>query len=406
MSNWKAIAPSKESQRTLNKIRVIVDQLDLKNINDKKPIINLSLGDPACYGNMDPAKHVVDAMTKVVLKNKSNGYAHSWGVPSARKAVAGKYSVENAQLTENDVIITSSCSGALEMSIAVLGNEGDNMLLPSPGFGIYETICGNKGIEPRFYNLLAEKEWEIDLKQMESLIDNKTKALVICNPSNPCGSVWSREHLIEIAKIAEKHHIPVISDEVYARMTFGREFVSFASVTTKVPVLTCGGLAKQYLVPGWRVGWILIFDRDGIFKDVRDGLGRLTTLILGANTLVQNAMEEILSEPQDYIKGLNTVLEKHAMFAYERCSKIKGLSMVKPYGAMYGMIKIHIEMFKEEIKDDLEFSKLILKEESIQLLPGMCFNIRNFVRIVLVAPEEKLAEAFDRLESFCDRYRK
>lgn len=246
------------------------------------------------------------------------------------------------------------------------------------------------------------------MKQLESLIDDKTKGILINNPSNPCGSVYSREHLTNITKIAEKYCIPIISDEVYANMTyFGKEFVPIASVTDTVPILTCGGLAKQYLVPGWRIGWILIFDKNDYFLEIRDGIQRLTTLILGANTLIQGAMENIFKkEPNDYMDQVNKQLESHAKFAYERISKIKGLKANKPKGAMYSMVQIEVDLFKDEIQDDLSFSKALLKEESVLILPGKCFNYPNFFRVVLVAPEDKLKDAFDRIESFCKRYLK
>jgi len=233
----------------------------------------------------------------------------------------------------------------------------------------------------------------------------KQKGIVVNNPSNPCGSVYSKEHLLEITKIAEKHCIPIIADEVYANMTFfGKEYIPIASVNNNVPVLSCGGMAKQFLVPGWRVGWIIVYDSNGYFKEIRDGILRLTTLILGASTLVQGAIEEIFKkEPLDYMSNLNKQLENHANYAFERISKMKGLKMIKPYGAMYAMIEIEVDKFNDEIHDDLSFSKLLLKEESVLVLPGICFNYPGFFRIVLVAPEEKLKIAFDRFENFCQK---
>lgn len=127
---WKTISSSKESKRTLNKIREIVDQLDLKTINQEKSLINLSLGDPSHYGNLDPHEFVTNSVKEALEKGKFNGYGHSCGLMSARNAVAKKYSTKNQTLQGKDVIITSSCSSALEISFAVLGNEGDNFLLP------------------------------------------------------------------------------------------------------------------------------------------------------------------------------------------------------------------------------------------------------------------------------------
>ena len=131
---------------------------------------------------------------------------------------------------------------------------------------------------------------------MAAQIDDRTKAILINNPSNPCGCVYSKEHLQSILAVAEKHQVPIIADEIYGNITFeGHQFHPVASLTSEVPVLSVGGIAKEFLVPGWRVGWILIHDRNDVFTEVRKGLMKLTQLIIGANTLVQSAMPAILT---------------------------------------------------------------------------------------------------------------
>lgn len=312
----------------------------------------------------------------------------------------------NINTSIQDIILTSGCSSALDLCIGALANEGDNILLPTPGFSLYKTLCDHKGIECRFYRLDAEKNWEADLEDMRSLIDENTKAILVNNPSNPCGSVFSRHHITEILKVAEEFCLPIIADEIYAHMTFEKDlFVSTAELTNTVPILAVGGIAKQYVVPGWRLGWIMIYDKQGHFQEVRQGLARLATLILGPNTIVQGATAQILNEtPDSFYQELNDTLRQHAEYTVERISKIPGLKVIKPQGAMYCMVGIDIDRFSsEEITDDLTFSKLLLKEESVFVLPGQCFRMKNFFRIVLCPPLPKLQEAYDRLESFCAR---
>lgn len=167
-------------------------------------------------------------------------------------------------------MICSGCSGALDLCVTVLADEGQNILMPRPGFSLYQTLAMSKGIECRYYDLLPEKNWEIDLAHLESLVDGRTAAIVVNNPSNPCGSVYSREHLLDILRVAEKTRVPIIADEIYADMAFRpHRFYPLASLTETVPVLAVGGLAKRYLVPGWRVGWVLVHDRRGLFTEVR-----------------------------------------------------------------------------------------------------------------------------------------
>ena len=137
---------------------------------------------------------------------------------------------------------------------------GSSILLPSPGFPLYETICHRHGIVCRFYSLLPEQGWEADLSSIQRLTDGTTAAVLINNPSNPCGAVYSSEHLQEIVQCADELKLPIIADEVYAGMTFDKRFVPVAEVATGVPVFSVGALSKRWLVPGWRLGWVCVHD--------------------------------------------------------------------------------------------------------------------------------------------------
>lgn len=210
----------------------------------------------------------------------------------------------------SDVVLCSGCSSSLDMCIAVLAGPGQNILIPRPGFSIYRTLALGHGVEVRSYNLLPERNWEADLGQIESLIDENTAALVLTNPSNPCGSVFTREHLQSLVELAERHFVPIIADEIYEHFVFpGIEYVATSSLSKTVPVLSCGGLTKRFLVPGWRLGWIVVHDRNGVLKDVHQGLESLSTRILGGNMLVQGALPAILKNtPQSFFDNLINVL--------------------------------------------------------------------------------------------------
>lgn len=188
----------------------------------------------------------------------------------ARQAVCNYIEAHQGKVTPNDIILCSGCSSSLDMCIAVLAEAGKNILIPRPGFSIYRTLAVGHGIEVRSYNLLPDKQWQIDLEQMEQLIDENTAALVLTNPSNPCGSVFTRKHLQQIIGIAEQYCIPIIADEIYEHFVFPNvEYHSISSLSKNVPVLSCGGLTKRFLVPGWRLGWIVIHDRNNIFDGIR-----------------------------------------------------------------------------------------------------------------------------------------
>jgi len=403
---WKVKA-SVVSQRISNPIRAIVDNMKVKP-NPELPMVSLSIGDPTIFGNFKYPESLKESMIKHMEEAKSNGYPPSFGYDAAREAIANNYTLPEAPLTKDDVIICSGCSGAIDIAIGAIGNEGQNLLIPRPGFSLYRTLCDAKGIHTKYYDLIPEKSWEINLEQLESLIDENTFAILINNPSNPCGSNYSNQHLQNILKVAEKHRIPIISDEIYADMVFnGETFTPLASLSTNVPILTTGGLAKRWMIPGWRLGWILVHDRHEIFgKEVRDGLVKMTQLILGANSLVQSCLADLFQNtPDEYYQQNLKQLEENARYTCEQISKIEGLFVVVPKGAMYVMVGIHIDKFKD-IKDDADFCEKLVAEKSVFCLPGQCFQIPNFFRIVFTPPMDRLQAAYDRLADFCEKHRK
>lgn len=403
-SGW-SVEASLVSKRTVNPIRRIVDTMKIVP-HPEKQMIALSIGDPTIFGNLECPESAIDSVIKNVKGGKANGYPHAAGYEDARDAVARLYTHSDAPLTKDDVILASGCSGALDLVISAIADEGDNILVPLPGFSLYQTLAESKGMHVKSYNLMPDRQWECDLKHMESLIDSKTKAILINNPSNPCGSVFSHQHLLDILEVAERNFLPIISDEIYADMVFApNEFIPLAPLSKNVPILTVGGLAKRWLVPGWRIGWVLIQDKNGVFeKEVRAALFNLTQLILGSNSLIQKCLPAILHETdQAFYDSTLSVLEENAKFSYERLANVPGLKPVMPQGAMYMMVGIDIEKFPG-MNDDMDFTQRLISEQSVFCLPGKCFKYPNYFRIVFTAPKDKLAVAYDRIAEFCAQH--
>ena len=317
--HWNKIKITKFSTLTVNPLRKLTFESKVQP-NPDKEVIKLQLGDPTIFGNFPPPKEFLEAFKKSVdldtfLYNGGNGRL------DAREAVV-KYSKSRGAITAEDIVLTSGCAHAIEMCILTLVEPGENLLVPRPCYS-YQTLTDGMGIESRAYNLDPLKDWEIDLENMESLIDGKTRAIIINTPGNPCGNVFSKEHVLNILDVAERHKLPIISDEIYEFMTFpGVEFHPFASLSKNVPILTCSGMAKRFLTPGIRMGWIIINDQHGTLEDVRIGLHNLTGRILGPNSTVQHAIPEILQNvPQKFydetmIKiavSLNELFEFHIL---------------------------------------------------------------------------------------------
>mmetsp|Transcript_39685 Transcript_39685/g.73116 ORF Transcript_39685/g.73116 Transcript_39685/m.73116 type:complete len:444 (+) Transcript_39685:33-1364(+) len=409
--------------RTKNPIRRIVDKIASAPRKTDKELIPLSLGDPTVYGNLLPPEGLTEAVVRQVRARRCNGYAHSAGVAHVRSSVAKFMSDPGgvATYTADDVVFGSGGSGALEMAITATVDEGDNLLVPAPGFPLYQVIAESNGSFVKPYPLLPDRGWEVDCAALDALVDSKTKAIVVNNPSNPCGSVFSDDNLKAIVAVAEKHQLPIIADEIYGTMTFsGTPFTPIAAVAPNVPVLTVSGMAKMLLVPGWRVGWLCIHDGGRDLAELRSGIMNLSQLILGANTLAQAALEEYLSSggpPTDgggggsgEIASFNReyvrTLESSAHFSVASLSKAHGLKVIEPKGAMYMMVQVLPELFDEAVGDDKDFAQKLLEEESVFVLPGSCFGAPNFFRVVFTAPQEKLGEAYARIAEFCEAHKK
>lgn len=399
------LSETKRATKTINVIRDIVDKLDIPKAPKDKHMIPLSLGDPSFFGNLNPHASVIEAICASARSGKFNGYAPAHGHVSARTAIAQKYSREDHKLDCNDVVIASGCSDSLKIIIHSTVGEGDAILLPEPGFSLYNTLATNNFATCIGYPLLAEKQWECDLDNMDALVTPATKAILINNPSNPCGANYSRAHLEAIAAFALKHKLLIISDEVYGNMTFGSEFISMADIATDQPVVVAGGIAKQYCAPGWRLGWLIFFDKTGKLDEIHQASLRMSQLIVGCNTIIQGALPDIiLNTPPEYYTNLNAKLERHATTFCTAVEEVKGLTPITPQGAMYVLVKIDMAQFPE-YATDFEWCQALLSEEFVFVLPGSCFSANGFFRAVFCAPEEELALAGRRMAAFCDRHR-
>jgi len=399
-TEWK-INSSEMARNTLNPIRKIVDEMKITP-NPKKEMIALSIGDPTVFGNLPLDEKIIQSVVDSARSQKHNGYCPSIGEEKARAAVAKYESCENSTITSKDILLASGCSGALDLCISVLANPGQNILIPRPGFSLYKTLAHSFGINVRYYNLLPEKSWLCDLDQMESLIDDDTAAILINNPSNPCGSVFPLEHIRAIVDVASRNKVPIIADEIYAHFVFPKfKYYSMASQSDDVPILSCGGLTKRFLVPGWRMGWVAIHDKTEKLSEVRKGLLSLSQRILGPNTIIQGAIESILTEtPQIFFDSTLEQVEYNALVCFNSLSTIPGLKPVMPQGAMYMMVGIDMQKFPS-FKSDLHFTEDLVAEQSVFCLPAKCFEYPDYFRVVLTVPKEKMEEACIRIREFC-----
>ncbi|KAF6001977.1 hypothetical protein F1559_002557 [Cyanidiococcus yangmingshanensis] len=429
----KLYKASAAALRTRNPIRELIEGLDLRS-NPHKTVIPLSIGDPTVFGNFRTADLINEAVIEAVRSGRANGYPPAVGTEAAREAVAqaanevlaeaarrassasfrgsrrnsssdgylngaregsrGSLVDAAAHYEKRDVILTSGASHALDLCFSALLDPGDNVLLPSLSFPLYETICAYLGAQVRRYPAVRPT----------SFVDERTICIVLNNPMNPCGSVYEREHLREIVAFAERHHLVILADEIYGGMVFDRLAGDRGGWPGPLDAPPSTGLAKRFLVPGWRMGWILIHDPtpDEQFAAVRRALEGLSMKILGPNSLVQAALPSILTKVnRQWHESVRATLARQARFAYEQLSHIPALLVPsRPRGAMYVLVEI-----QHDGMTGLEFVQRLMAEESVLVLPGECFGAPpGYFRVTFCAPMDKLSEAFSRIANFCHRH--
>lgn len=391
----KRIIPAAKTEKVTYAIRdVVVEANKLKAKGHK--ILHLNIGDPNKYDFVTPP-HIIEAAHKAMLANL-NGYADSAGEDEAREAVAKEAERTGINIAKENVLITAGVSEGIELAMNSLLNPGENVLTPVPGYPVYTAIVHKIGATLNHYLTSEENGWQPDLDDMRKRINEKTKGIIIINPNNPTGSLYSRQTLEEIIDLANEHDLVIFSDEIYNKILFdGEKHYSTASLANDMPVLTFGGLSKNYLVPGWRVGWIVFSGPEDSIKDYRETVFKLARARLSAPGPSQYAIKPALEGPQDHIEDMNKRLQERRDLFCKRINEIEGFSCVKPKGAFYAFPKIELK-----IEDDKKFILDLLHKKHILAVFGTGFGYPkpDHFRIVFLPPLEILEESLNKLEEY------
>ncbi|GJX31296.1 tyrosine aminotransferase-like protein [Tanacetum coccineum] len=381
------------------------------NKSDTRPVIPLGHGDPSAFPCFRTTQVAEDAIVDSLRSAKFNGYCTTVGIPSARSAVAEYLSQDLPnKLSPDDVFLTIGCSQAIQTILTVLASPKANILLPKPGFPYYEAYAQSCNLEVRHFDLLPEKDWEVDLDGVEALADENTVAMVIINPGNPCGNVFTHQHLQKVAETAKKLGILVISDEVYDHLAFGKNpFVPMGVFGSVTPIVTLGSISKRWIVPGWRLGWLVVNDSNGILKEhgIIDCIAGYLNISPDPPTFIQGAIPDILGKTKDdFFVKIVSIIKEAANTCYEGIKDVPGvICPSKPEGSMFVMVKLDISVF-EDIKDDVDFCVKIANEESVIILPGIGVGLKNWLRVTFAIEPSALEEGIKRLKAFCEKHSK
>jgi len=368
-------------------------------------VLYLNIGDPLKY-DFDTPGHIKKALCEAATEGY-NYYTFSEGDPELREAIALKEQKwHGVDVKAENIIVTHGVSEAIDFVCSVLLNRGEKALIPTPTYPLYQTYILMFDGKPVSYRCLEENGWQPDIEDIEKKIDEKTKFIVIINPNNPTGALYEEKTLKKILDIAAEHSLVVVSDEIYDGIVFEGEFKSLAKISKDVPVIVLNGFSKTFLMTGWRLGYLYVYDpTERVEETLMEAFIKVARCRLCVTTPIQRAGVAALKGSLQHLEEMKKKLLKRRDFIYKRVNEIEGLEAVKPKAAFYIFPKISERV---GIKDDREFVKKLLLEEKVLVVHGSGFGdgCKGHFRAVFLPPEEVLEEAFERIERFLKRQMK
>ena len=370
-----------------------------------RKLIKLNIGNPGAFGFRAP-EHLQQAIAEHIAE--SDPYCHQQGLPELREAIAAKQVTRGARgVTAAHVFMGNGVSELIDMSLRALLNPGDEVLLPSPDYPLWSaaTIL-NDGV-PVYYDCKPENGFQPDPEQVETLITPRTRALVLINPNNPAGAVYSRETLQQLVEIAERHRLLLMVDEIYDEIVYdGARYVPLAPLAGDVPCLTFSGLSKVHRACGYRVGWAVLSGDPIRSGDYHHALDLLGALRLCANVPGQWAALAALTGPNtiDALTSPGGRLFEARRAVIDACTQSRRLDVLPPQGALYAFPGIDTTGLPDF--DDHQFALDLLTHEGVLVVPGSSFNVpyRNHFRVTLLPEAAQIGEVFARIEHALERW--
>ena len=369
-------------------------------------IIKLNIGNLAVFGFDAPEEIQQDMIRNLPT---SAGYSDSKGIFGARKAVMHETQKQGIKgVTLDDIYLGNGASELIVMATNGLLNNGDELLLPAPDYPLWTAAVSLSGGTPVHYVCDEANGWMPDIEDIRSKITKNTKGIVVFNPNNPTGALYSDELLMQIVELARKHGLIIFADEVYDKVLYdGVKHTPLGSLSEDVLTLTFNSLSKSYRSCGYRAGWLVVSGDKKPAADYIEGLNMLSNMRLCANVPGQWAIQTALGGYQSIndLVGEGGRLRKQRDLAYELITAIPGVTCVKPQAALYMFPRLDPKVYP--IKDDQQFFLELLQETKVMLVQGTGFNWKttDHFRIVFLPHEDDLREAISRIAKFLENYR-
>lgn len=381
---------------------IYMHALELEKMGHK--VLKLNTGNPAAFGFEMP-----ESIKERIAKDaeRALGYCDIKGIMEARIAIRDYHlsrGINNVK--EDDIFIGNGVSESAYMVITALIGMGDEVLVPTPCYSLWTNLTYLAGGNVHFYQCDENNGWQPDIESIKKAITSKTKAIVVINPNNPTGSLYSEEILNEIIDVARKNNLVIISDEIYDRLVLdGMQHTSTGALCEDVTVVTMNGLSKSHCICGLRCGWLCISGMEKEKKLLREALIRIASVRLCSNALMQLIIPDALHD-SSYTENMisaNGRLTRQRDVVMEELNKIDGISYVKNQAAFYLFPKLDLKAFG--LESDREFAKKLLDEKHILIIPGSgfgCVDNEHF-RIVMLPEENELRNAMKSIGDFLNK---
>jgi alanine-synthesizing transaminase len=370
-------------------------------------IIKLNIGNPAPFGFDAPDEIIQDVIHNLAA---AQGYSHAKGIFSARKAVMQRTQVQGLPDVEiDDIFLGNGASELIVMAMQALLNNGDEILVPAPDYPLWTAAVTLAGGKPVHYRCDESNGWQPDIEDIEEKINGRTRGIVVINPNNPTGAVYSEDTLKQIVEIARQDDLVIFADEIYDRIVYDDAVHHpLGRLATDVLCVTFNGLSKSYRLAGFRSGWMVVSGAKHRARGYIQGMEMLASMRLCANVPAMYAIQTALGGYQsieDLIRPGGRLYDQREK-AHQLLTAIPGVSCVKPKGALYLFPRLDPDVYP--IKDDEQFVLDLLQQEKMLLVQGTAFNLpdSNHFRIVFLPREDDLEDAVGRLGEFLGRLRR
>ena len=360
----------------------------------------LNIGDPIPFGFKTP-QHLLDAV-KRAMHDGLNGYTSSPGIESAREAVADDFAVRGLKIPADRVLLTMGTSEGIELALTALVDPGEEVLVPVPTYPLYTAVLAKLGANAAYYRTDPNNNWMPDLDHIESLIGPSTRALVVINPNNPTGAVYSDSTRRKLLDLANRHNLLLLADEVYADLAYDGPISPIGSLDPEAPVISFSSLSKAYLAPGWRAGWMAIGTSDRL-NDLLAAIKKLADGRLCSTAPMQAAITAALTQKRSDQDAFRTALRERAELTTARLNAIDGMSCVAPTAAFYALPQVALP----PNKTDEDYVLGLLRSTGVLCVHGSGFGLPpgdGYMRVVFLANLQELDEIYDLVASFTSEF--